>query len=91
MGAPTDPAEAVSRPPLDDAYDPVKIICMRTTLDLDETLLDAAARATGASTKTALIELGLRALIEQAARRRLAERRGTVTDAVGPRRRRPRP
>ena len=47
---------------------------MRTTLDLDETLLDAAARATGAPTKTALIELGLRALIAPAARRRLAAR-----------------
>jgi Arc/MetJ family transcription regulator len=62
---------------------------MRTTLDLDEELLEAAARATGAPTKTALIELGLRALIEQAARRRLAERRGTIPKAGAPRRRRP--
>jgi Arc/MetJ family transcription regulator len=62
---------------------------MRTTLDLDETLLDEAARATGAPTKTALIEMGLRALIEQAARRRLAGRRGTIPRAKAPPRRRP--
>jgi Arc/MetJ family transcription regulator len=61
---------------------------MRTTLDLDETLLEAAARATGAPTKTALIELGLRALIEQAARRRLAERRGAIPHTGAPHRRR---
>jgi Arc/MetJ family transcription regulator len=61
---------------------------MRTTLDLDEALLEAAAHATGARTKTALIEMGLRALIEQAARRRLSERRGTIPRARAPRRRR---
>jgi Arc/MetJ family transcription regulator len=54
---------------------------MRTTLDLDAELLAEAARATGATTKTALVELGLRALVEQAARRRLAALRGRVPDA----------
>ncbi|MBM4321003.1 MAG: hypothetical protein FJ125_13890 [Deltaproteobacteria bacterium] len=45
---------------------------MRTTLDLADDLLDEAMRVTGAPTKTAAVEMGLRALIEQAARRRLA-------------------
>jgi len=62
---------------------------MRTTLDLDETLLDAAWRATGAKTKTAMVEAGLRALVEQAARERLAAIRGAVPRARGARRRRP--
>jgi Arc/MetJ family transcription regulator len=62
---------------------------MRTTLDLDDRLLREALRATGARTKTALVELGLRALVEQAARRRLAALRGSAASAKAPRRRRP--
>jgi Arc/MetJ family transcription regulator len=64
-------------------------ICMRTTLDLDEKLLEQAQRATGTTGKTAVIEKGLQALIEQAARRRLATLAGTLPRARAPRRRRP--
>jgi Arc/MetJ family transcription regulator len=44
---------------------------MRTTLDLDEDLVRRALAETGARTKTEVIEMGLRALLEQHARRRL--------------------
>jgi len=63
---------------------------MRTTLDLDESLLEEAQRATGAPTRTALVEMGLRALVEQAARRRLAALGGRIPEAKAPPRRRPR-
>jgi Arc/MetJ family transcription regulator len=44
---------------------------MRTTLDLDETLLTQAMRETGARSKTELVERGLKALLEREARKRL--------------------
>jgi Arc/MetJ family transcription regulator len=62
---------------------------MRTTLDLDDRLLAEAQRVTGLSGKTAVIERGLRALVDEAARRRLAALAGTIPRAKGPRRRRP--
>jgi Arc/MetJ family transcription regulator len=64
---------------------------MRTTLDLDEKLLEEAQRATGTTGKTAVIEEGLRALVQQAARRRLAALAGAIPRARGARRRRPSP
>jgi Arc/MetJ family transcription regulator len=69
------------------ADDQCIIICMRTTLDIDEDLLKTALRLTGAATKTEVIELGLRALVEQAARRRLAALAGSVPGAKAPPRR----
>jgi Arc/MetJ family transcription regulator len=44
---------------------------MRTTLDLDEDLVRDALRETQARSKTEVIEMGLRALLERAARARL--------------------
>jgi Arc/MetJ family transcription regulator len=44
---------------------------MRTTLDLDEALLTRALQETGAKSKTAVIEMGLQALIQREAHRRL--------------------
>ncbi len=44
---------------------------MRTTLDLDGDLIEKALAETGAKTKTEVIEMGLRALLEREARRRL--------------------
>ena len=73
-----------------DADKYASLICMRTTLDLDDKLLEEAQRATGTKGKTAVIERGLRALVEQAARRRLAALRGKVPGAAAPRRRRAR-
>ena len=63
---------------------------MRTTLDLDADLLEKAQRATGVTGKTAVIELGLRTLVEQSARRRLALLAGAIPRAkAAPRRRFP--
>ena len=61
---------------------------MRTTLNIDDRLLTEAQRATGVSSKTRVIELALRALIEQAARKRLAKLYGAVPKATAPARRR---
>lgn len=44
---------------------------MRTTLDLDEELVRTALAQSGARTKTQVIEMGLRALLEREARKRL--------------------
>ena len=45
---------------------------MRTTLNIDDQLLEDARRLTGISEKTALVREGLRALIERESARRLA-------------------
>jgi Arc/MetJ family transcription regulator len=50
---------------------------MRTTLNLDDTLLDEARRLTGLEERTALIHEGLRALIARESARRLAKLGGT--------------
>lgn len=44
---------------------------MRTTLNLDEELLNKALSESGARTKTEVIEMGLRLVVEREARRRL--------------------
>lgn len=50
---------------------------MRTTLILDEELLERAREATGLKEKTALVHAGLEALIAREAARRLAALGGT--------------
>jgi Arc/MetJ family transcription regulator len=49
----------------------------------------AARRAVGVDSKTRVIEIALRALVEHAARKRLASLRGALPKAKAPRRRRP--
>lgn len=61
---------------------------MRTTVDLDEVLLEEAQRVTGAPTKTALLEMGLQALVDRAARERAIALGGTMPGIAAPRRRR---
>jgi Arc/MetJ family transcription regulator len=64
---------------------------MHTTLNLDDDLIQRAAQATGVKQKTALVHLGLEALIERASRERLIALGGTdPTAAAPPRRRAPR-
>jgi Arc/MetJ family transcription regulator len=72
------------------AYIYGNIICMRTTLDLDEDLLRRAMSATKSPTKTAVIESGLRALIARVARERLASLYGSDPGAKATPRRRTR-
>jgi hypothetical protein len=50
---------------------------MRTTLIIDETLLERARQLTGIREKTALVRAGLEALIAREAARRLAALAGT--------------
>jgi Arc/MetJ family transcription regulator len=45
---------------------------MRTTIILDEALVDQARKATGIGEKAALVRAGLKALIERAAAHRLS-------------------
>jgi Arc/MetJ family transcription regulator len=91
MDAPTRPGRpllTIRGDPLPYADEMCIFICMRTTLDLDADLLEKAQRATGVTGKTAVIELGLRTLVEQSARRRLAMLAGTIPRAKAPPRRR---
>ena len=50
---------------------------MRTTLNIEDNLLDKASKMTGIKEKTALVKLGLEALIERESARRLARLGGT--------------
>jgi Arc/MetJ family transcription regulator len=62
---------------------------MRTTLIIDDELLDKARKLTGIAEKTAVVHAGLRALIVQRSAARLAELGGSDPRAEAPRRRRP--
>ena len=63
---------------------------MRTTLNIDDALLQEAARLTGVSEKTALVRRGLEALIALESARRLALLGGSEPELRPVRRRRPR-
>ncbi|MBK8167894.1 MAG: type II toxin-antitoxin system VapB family antitoxin [bacterium] len=62
---------------------------MRTTLNIDDDLLAEAARLTGVAEKTALVRLGLEALVARESARRLAALAGSDPRARPVRRRRP--
>lgn len=68
--------------------DPCILICMRTTLNLDDELVREARRLSGIQEKTALVHAGLQALIARAAAERLAKLGGTQPQLEVPRRRR---
>jgi len=61
---------------------------MRTTLNIDDALLRKAAKLAGVEEKTALIHLGLEALIARESARRLAALGGTEKGLSPIRRRR---
>ena len=50
---------------------------MRTTLNIEDSLMDKASKMTGIKEKTALVKLGLEALIARESARRLAKLGGT--------------
>ncbi|HLA28470.1 MAG TPA: type II toxin-antitoxin system VapB family antitoxin [Syntrophales bacterium] len=50
---------------------------MRTTLNIEDNLIDKASKMTGIKEKTALVKLGLEALIARESARRLAKLGGT--------------
>jgi Arc/MetJ family transcription regulator len=64
---------------------------MRTTLNVDDELLESARRLSGIAEKTALVRAGLEALIEKESARRLASLGGSERRLrAAPRRRAPR-
>lgn len=67
------------------------LIHMKTTLNLDDALLDEARRLTRIEEKTALVHEGLRALVARESAHRLAALGATDRHASGAPRRRPRP
>jgi Arc/MetJ family transcription regulator len=61
---------------------------MRTTLNIDDEMLNKASRLTGIKEKTSLVRLGLQALIAQESSKRLSKLAGTEKNLhVIPRRR----
>jgi Arc/MetJ family transcription regulator len=62
---------------------------MRTTLIIDDKLLERAKELTGIQEKTALVHAGLEALIAREAGKRLAMLGGTQPELAGIPRRRP--
>jgi Arc/MetJ family transcription regulator len=62
---------------------------MRTTLNVNDSLLAEAMRLTGLKEKTAVIHAGLEALIRRESASRLAALGGSDPNARAPRRRRP--
>ena len=64
---------------------------MRTTLIIDDELVERARKLTGIQEKTALVREGLQALIAREAARRLAALGGTEPDIEPVRRRRAHP
>ena len=61
---------------------------MRTTLNIDDQLLDRAAKLAGTREKTALVRMGLESLISLYSARRLAKLGGTEPSLRPVRRRR---
>ncbi len=64
---------------------------MRTTLAIDDDLLDEARRLSGLQEKSAIVREGLRALIERESARRLARLGGSEPGLAPVPRRRPEP
>ena len=62
---------------------------MRTTLNIDDKMLENASRLTGIKEKTALVRLGLEALIASENSKRLAKLGGTEKELNTIPRRRP--
>ena len=58
-------------------------------MNIDDDLLERAAKLTGVREKTTLVRLGLEALIAAESARRLAQLGGSESRIVAPRRRRP--
>ena len=64
------------------------IVCMRTTLNIDENILKRAFELTGIQEKTALVRLGLEALVARQSGKRLAALGGSESQLRPIRRRR---
>jgi Arc/MetJ family transcription regulator len=85
---PTRPHADTFLPGLTDAYQIGILICIRTTINLNDELVAKAQVCTGIQEKTRLIHLGLEALIQREAALRLAALGGTAAGAKAGRRKR---
>jgi Arc/MetJ family transcription regulator len=83
--------EAAVAAPLTDMHHNAILMHMRTTMILNEALIEEARRLTGMTEKTAIVHAGLEALIARESARRLAELGGSDPTATAGRRRRLRP
>jgi len=65
--------------PIIDASIPIKKkeVIMRTTLNIEDELINKASKLTGIKEKTSLVRLGLEALIAKESSKRLAKLGGT--------------
>ncbi len=63
------------------------IVCMKTTINIDDELLKTAMEIYNVSTKTAIIEMGLQELINIDKRKKLANLFGSEKNLKTPRRR----
>ena len=70
-------------------HESCRIMHMRTTLIIDEELLERARELTGVQEKTALVRMGLEALIARETGKRLAALGGTQRQLESIPRRRP--
>jgi hypothetical protein len=66
-----------------------RMICMKKTFNIEDDLLQAARKASGAKTDTETIRLGLEGLVRRAAIQRLLRLRGSEPEATDVPRRRP--
>jgi Arc/MetJ family transcription regulator len=73
---------------LTDAYRDSIIVCIRTTININDELLAKARDYTGEKEKTKLLHLGLEALIQREIANRLAALGGAMPDLKVPPRRR---
>jgi Arc/MetJ family transcription regulator len=87
MSTPVRPAPG-EESPCDDMHQYGNMMHMRTTMILDDELIDEARRLTGLSEKTAIVHAGLEALIARESARRLANLGGSDVRATAPPRRR---
>jgi Arc/MetJ family transcription regulator len=72
-----------------DAYATSIIVCIRTTINIDDKLLAEAQHYTGEKEKTKLVHMGLQALIQDHVAKRLVALGGTDPHAQAALRRRP--
>lgn len=76
---------------LKQPYQYGKFVCMKKTLNINEALLAEAREASGSTTDTDTVRLGLEALVRQAAYQRAAALIGSAKNFVAPSRRRDSP
>ena len=68
-------------------YQYIYIVYMKTTINIDDSLIDEAMKAYGIKTKKGIIEMALKELLKRKKIRKLAESFGSQKDIKAPPRR----